>query len=416
MATIWDDKNHSSGEVFTLSKKPRTDVKSTFSKVKLPVTKISKKDYDSSKNKQEINLFKSGNEVEVYFKDTNTSYNLKIDDKSFSSFVWNNSKGKSNTEMLTKIKELISLWVILEPKKDEEYFIKKLKESNSKFSEFYETKFYESAKEQYRVLPKKYNLSSYYGERQNYDVSKVLYSKMKKLVSLHYDNWNPADIWFFKISKSQIQKDIKDFVEIAELNNYVINKINSKEIIPISLKQTTPGHGKFEYISSKNSADIKINLDITDIDLSDSFNNFIVNTKSKFQIRVGFKSSKNSLSVFFEGRMKGAGYQLGAVDKRVIKEYLNFKDNIRKVPSTSYVKSVLTSNIKIKNSNFSSINEYIEKFESFDDFQKQRAYNVLLVLDSFLESYKKKGYELMKLCYLSSRKMTDKASDYLILK
>jgi len=414
LARIWDTKDHSAGESFNLSKSPRTDIKKYFKSLSGPFITVSESDYKKEKTKIEHSLAKPNSKNHVYFTSNNKFYKLTLDENTQGSFVWVSEKGKTNTDILTKVKELVSLWVILNNNSEDEV-ISKLRSTDPKYVDFYNSKFYESAKEQKRVLKSKYSPTpSYHGERQNDDLSKIIYTKMKKIERLHFDNWNPADIWFFNITADKIKKDIDHFVTIQELNNYIIEQMESKNILPVSLKQTSAGKGKFEYVSSKNAANIDIDLDAVSIDLSESFNNFIINTKSNFQIRVGFKSGATSLSVFFEGRMKNAGYQLGAVDKKVIQKVLGFKDAQKRVPELSFVESILRKiKFPLKSASFSTKEQYIQAFEKFDDFQKTRAYNILLALEAFNSNY---NYDLMKLCYLSARKMTDKASDYLILK
>ena len=72
----------------------------------------------------------------------------------------------------------------------------------------------------------------------------------------------------------------------------------------------------------------KLDLDLRfdRVDLSESFNNFIVITKSGFAVRVGFKASATTLKCFFRINFIGA-FSNRAVDARA---YTKYSDEVLK--------------------------------------------------------------------------------------
>ena len=70
------------------------------------------------------------------------------------------------------------------------------------------------------------------------------------------------------------------------------------------------------------STKLDLDLRFDRVDLSESFNNFIVITKSGFtSVRVGFKASATTLNVSLEGRFIGAGFQTAALTLRKYKVF-----------------------------------------------------------------------------------------------
>ena len=134
------------------------------------------------------------------------------------------------------------------------------------------------------------------------------------------DNWNPSDIWIMKISKSQIKKETENMVSLAQFNSWLEEKFDSREIVGVSLK-------KIKYKSSANVAVInnrelpKVNLHVSRVLFDPQQTNFILETTGSvqgFNIRVGYKSSSDSPSIYLEGRMKGSNVQLGAVSAKIV--------------------------------------------------------------------------------------------------
>ena len=71
---------------------------------------------------------------------------------------------------------------------------------------------------------------------------------------------------------------------------------NKKDIIPISLKQVEKPKASSQVIDPSKLMTTKLDLDLRfdRVDLSESFNNFIVITKSGFAVRVGFNKCYNT--------------------------------------------------------------------------------------------------------------------------
>ena len=116
MATIWDDKNHSSGEMFILTPSASKDIKEGFGKIKFPVMKISEKEFKDSKNKEVIeipyNLVQSSRDIIFYFRDDKKSYKVISPLVKNSHFKWVTAGTTTDRNKMTEIKELCSMYMI----------------------------------------------------------------------------------------------------------------------------------------------------------------------------------------------------------------------------------------------------------------------------------------------------------------
>ena len=156
---------------------------------------------------------------------------------SFNHFTKN---AKSNTNVLTEIKELVSMHLF-------ESYIERgrvLKEEEvksmvGKTKSVYETLFdsfyYESALKQLNEL-KKYKLKKgYHYERQKGSMTHELYKLARGLTGKLDDNWNPGDVWM--IRKNYNMKPLLNSKSANELNGELTKAFKKRDVIPISLKQ-----------------------------------------------------------------------------------------------------------------------------------------------------------------------------------
>jgi len=343
-------------------------------------------------------------------------------DGSFNHFSTN---AKSNTNLLTEIKENISMFVFqefFESRKvlTEDQIIKKLGPNDK----FYDTTYYESAIKQLDELKKYVSRSGYSYERQGGSLTKKLYDVARKLTKKSSDNWNPADVWM--IRKNFDMKPMYEASSADALNGLLAEAFYNRDVIPISLKNVTTSKASSSVIDPNKLMSMKLDLDLgfQKVDLSDTFANFIVQTKSGFAARVGFKASATTLNVSIEGRMIGAGYQLGAVDS---KDYRNevatiHRYSLRSGPVSSAteldkakkeLKEIFDKYSRISNT-LDSYDDAITKMLAGDKLTQDRFVNIISFLYSFL--ILPKSFEThMKFCYFSAKKITTLSGIYLIL-
>lgn len=379
-------------------------------------------------------VFGTGNK-ELYLTDSNNK-RIKIVGSISSiegSFNHNAKSGKSNTEVLTEIKELISLWVMLDDivsDSKENHIMSKL---SAKQRDFYKSEYLISAIKQNKSIKQfGYRLNTEYkGERQATGFTKELYDKATKISKLHKDNWNPADVWFIKNSFMSTYKEFVDSIDVKthsidHVNQFIKVHIDSKNIVPVSLKHVDEdkAHTELVYFGMKLK-NLDFNISYVDMDI-DSFNNFIPWTKCNFAPRCGFKSSKTSLSVFIEGRMRNAGYQLGAVDKKVWVAYTQKLTGIKLIDSNP-ITPVDKNNIKYieeiykrvtikKGGRTTTADQMIASYMLLDGLSKKRANNLISSMYMLLVAVPKKIGEaqFFEWLYLYSRKITEKACPYIL--
>lgn len=346
---------------------------------------------------------------------------------------------KSETGELTKLKEEISMgvfseWIERRKEATEDQVIELTEKLG--LSRLYDSLYYESAVKQLSEIKKIVKGNGFTYERQGEDKTKWLYSTARKLSNLSNDNWNPADIWI-------IDKGIKDFKDllssniedrnlgsIEEINNLISTLIKQNKVYPISLKQVTGNRSVSEIVSAESQFKVT-NMDFSfdKVDLSDSFNNFILFTKSSFAVRVGFKASATTLNVSAEGRMTGAGAQIGGVDAKAFTSFMlsNFGYQLRsgnKFIGEKFMKEAKSelqrvTNIKPRFSNtITSYKEAIELFDKGSDLTKNRFANLISYLFAFLAIPKntKEFEEIIKFCYYSSKKISTKSCPYILIK
>ena len=336
---------------------------------------------------------------------------------------------KSNTRQLTEIKEKISMWMfesVIEkgtyPKEDA--LIAKLSAGEKKL---YDHTYYESAVKQAKALKPKIKGNGYTYERQAEGVTGKLYEVGRKLSKKANDNWNPADVWMVK-KTYDISKLYKSET-IEELNDGIAAAYKKGWLIPISLKQVTTPKASFDIIDPASMMNKPLEYDMTfeKVDLSDSFNNFILQTKSGFAVRAGFKASATTLNVSMEGRFLGAGYQLGAIDASTFPTHIQTKyaytvRGSKEVAKTDHdkakkeLKEIITKYGRFSNT-LADYKAAEKAYNSGNALTKDRFANLISYMYALMVSPKTpKGFkEMMTYCYYSSKKLVNDASMYVII-
>jgi hypothetical protein len=249
----------------------------------------------------------------------------------------------------------------------------------------------------------------------------------RKLSGKANDNWNPGDVWMIK--KNYDMKKLLASKTVDELNDKIAAEVKKKTILPISLKQIETAKAKYSIVDpSKQMTKVDMDFRFEKVDLSESFNNFILWTKSGFGIRVGYKAKGDNFSIFLEGRMAGATSQIGAVDKKAfvphIKEKYGYdlRNGQNAPPKTEYpmakkeLQAVFNKYTRISN----KIQDYksAEKlFNAGGDLIKGRFSNISSFMYGMLVAPKteKQFVELMEYCYYSAKKLTSGASIYILI-
>lgn len=381
----------------------------------------------SPKNVDNIIQYSSGKET-LFLKDNNSKIIQLIGSSSAIDGTFNHftTNAKSNTNLLTEIKEDISMWLFqghFETKKllSEDDILNML----GKRKDYYDTTYYESGVKQLQELKKYIKSGGYNYERQGGSLTKPMYTQARKLTKKASDNWNPADVWMVK-SKFDMQP-IYDAPTAEVLNGLLAEAYYNKNIIPISLKNVTTPKASSSVIDPQRLLGMKLDLDLafSKVDLSDTYANFIVQTKSGFAVRVGYKASATTLNVSLEGRMISAGYQLGAVDaKDYTKEVAeHYKYQLRNgvvggnviyiEDAKKELQEIFGKYGRISNT-IDTYDAAVEILERADDLTKKRFVNIISYLYSFLIRPNK--FEThMKFCYFSAKKITGISGLYLIL-
>ena len=338
------------------------------------------------------------------------------------------ANAKSKTGLLTQIKETFSLEIFknyfeLNKTLSEEKAIELVSNTIKESKQNYDSVYYSSAIKQLDELKKYVKKKNYTYERQGADRTRELYIVARKLTNKLSDNWNPGDVWM--IQKNFDMKPLLQSKTASELNAKLTEAFNKKDILPISLKQVEQPKAKSSIIDPSNMMSQKLDLDLKfdRVDLSETFNNFIVITKSGFAIRCGFKASATTLNVSLEGRFIGAGFQTGAVDAKVytkeIKESFNYDLRSSEVNKNDYdvakkeLKQMFSKYNRLSNT-IENYNSAIKLFDKGNKLVKDRFANLMSYMYSFL-IIPKKFEDHMKFCYFTSKKITTDSSIYLII-
>lgn len=344
--------------------------------------------------------------------------------------------GKSDTNKLTEVKELISICVFEQflkyNKKVDFDFVDKFLPANLR--NYNHKEYVDSAHLQLDTWLKNEKgkfRGNYNYERQMGKFTKGMYDNVKKITDLQKDNWNPGDIWLikngFKMDKYEKSNNIN------EINKMLIEDYNKQNLVGISLKQILPKHSpSYKKINLDNKKKQETEYDFTFdyCDLSDTFNNAIVYTKSGFAIRIGYKASSTNYNVYLEGRFKFAGVQTGAVDAKkfpdeVLKRY-NY--NIRKIGEPDHLKESVIALREYKKmfalhgadkmaNKIKSVKQLEELYNKSEIFVKKRFCKLSSFMYPFLVSaFEKKEFKnFMEWNYHTSKKETSIGGFYIYL-
>lgn len=344
-------------------------------------------------------------------------------DSTFNHFTTN---AKSNTNLLTEIKEDISMWLFqsnFEKNKllTEDNIISMLGTRKN----YYDTTYYQSGVKQLQELKKYIKSGGYSYERQGGSLTKRLYTQARKVTNKASDNWNPADVWMIK-SRFDMTP-LYQAPTAAVLNGLLAEAYYKREVIPISLKNVTTSKASSSIIDPQKMLNMKLDLDLsfTKVDLSETYANFIIQTKSGFAVRVGFKASATTLNVSIEGRMISAGYQLGAVDAKdytkeveqahsyTLRNGVTGGNELYIDDAKRELKEIFTKYSRVSNT-IRNYDHAIQLIDGADELTKKRFVNIISYLYSFL--IKPAVFEThMKFCYFSAKKITGLSGLYLIL-
>jgi hypothetical protein len=338
------------------------------------------------------------------------------------------TNAKSKTNLLTEIKETFSLEVFKaaienNKKYKEDDLIKVVSQQIRDTVKNYDSVYYASAYKQLDELKKYVRKKGYDYERQGGPRTKDLYTVARKLTGKLSDNWNPADVWM--VQKNFNMKPLLESKSASDLNSRLTDAFNKKDIIPISLKQILQPKAKSSIVDPSNLMKQKLDLDLrfSRIDLSNSYNNFIVITNSGFAIRCGFKASATTLNVSLEGRFISAGFQTGAVDAKLytaeVKDKFNY--SLRSGAATLSDYAIAKKELKEMFGKYSRLSNTIENynqamllFDKGNKLIKDRFSNLMSYMYSFI--IKPKSFENhMKFCYFTSKKLTTDSGIYLII-
>jgi len=396
--------------------------------------------YEPGKSIFKITLKKTPKPIKS-FKVTEGKNNLLLLDKNNKKIILEGSESgingifnhysanaKSKTGLLTQIKETFSLEIFknyfeLNKTLSEEKAIELVSNTVNGTKQNYDSVYYSSAIKQLDELKKYVKKKNYTYERQGADRTKELYIVARKLTKKLNDNWNPGDVWI--IQKDFDMKPLLQSKTASELNAKLTVAFNKRDILPVSLKQVEQSKAKSSIIDPSNMMNQKLDLDLKfdRVDLSETFNNFIVITKSGFAVRCGFKASATTLNVSLEGRFLDAGFQTGAVDAKVytkeIKENFNYDLRSSDVNKNDYdvakkeLKMMFTKYDRLSNT-IDNYNTAIKLFDKGNKLIKDRFANLMSYMYSFL-ILPKKFEDHMKFCYFTSKKITTDSSIYLII-
>lgn len=388
-----------------------------------------------------ITLSSTDSSKEILLKDKTGKIVSVVGSESIINGTFNHSTktSKSETTQKTKLKEEISMGVFAE------WFVNRKIATEDQatnlasklgMSKLYESVYYESAIKQLNAIKNRFDTSKKYTfERQGENKTKWLYATARKLSKItSNDNWNPADVWI-------ISANIKSFKDlfppnfddpligsIDALNDMLAALINSKHVYPISLKQVTADRAVVEDISfQKLNTRTNLDFSFSEIQIPKTYKNFILYTKSGFGVRVGFKASATTLDVSVEGRFKTAGFQEGAVNAKELRNYIKKMTNYYELRSGNF-----NLNKNIENQAMDELTNFAAKYPRFIDYkhsiefynnaselEKKRLINLTSYLYAFAVEPIGFGDDfenLMKYCYYSSKKISTKSSNYILIR
>jgi len=355
--------------------------------------------------------------------------------------VGKEGSSKANTNKLTEIKELTTLYIFEAFLKNNgklvgfEYIQKKLPTTLQKLNR---EEFVDSAKKQLDIFVKAEKnrfKGNFDYERQMGNRTKGMYNNVNKLTNLQKDNWNPGDIWLirqgFKMEKYEKAESIQ------AINEMLIKDYKDKNLVGISLKQINPKqNGRIDYINltREKSKESTFDFSFTNNDFTGkTFKNSIIYSQSGFGVRMGFKASTENYGVYLEGRFKGAGSQVGGIDaKRIPEEMLKrYRYTIRKggTPDLAKEQPIALEEMRKmfkrhganKMSNdLKSYDDFLKRYKAAPAFQKGRLCRISSFMYPYLElSFAKGGdkefKDLMNWSYHLAKKESKLGGFYIFL-
>jgi hypothetical protein len=348
---------------------------------------------------------------------------------------------KSDTDDKTATKELASLCLFEQKLKygnDVDYnFVHKC--LPKKLQTFFTEDYFTSAQKQLKLWLSKekgrFKGRNFVFERQLDNLTKKIYKNALSISKLNKDNWNPGDIWIVK-------KDLdftvyENSTSIKQINKQLVQDYKDGCLASISLKQINPNQkGSIDYInlSATKKKEVKFDFTFKECDFSaETFKNAIIYSKSGFGPRMGFKASTSGFGVYLEGRFKGAGSQVGAIDATKIPEEIKKRYNytIRKggTPDLKVEEPIALKEMKemIKrhgakkiSNGLDSYKHFLELYDKAPLFQKQRFCRISSFMYPYLELSFDKGddkefKDLMSWSYSLAKKETDVGGFYIFL-
>jgi hypothetical protein len=348
---------------------------------------------------------------------------------------------KSDTDDKTATKELASLCLFEQKLKygnDVDYdFVHKC--LPKKLQTFFTEDYFTSAQKQLKLWLSKekgrFKGRNFVFERQLDNLTKKIYKNALSISKLNKDNWNPGDIWIVK-------KDLdftvyENSTSIQQINKQLVQDYKDGCLASISLKQINPNqNGSIDYInlSATKKKEVKFDFTFKECDFSaETFKNAIIYSESGFGPRMGFKASTSGFGVYLEGRFKGAGSQVGAIDATKIPEEIKKRYNytIRKggTPDLKVEEPIALKEMKemIKrhgakkiSNGLDSYKHFLELYDKAPLFQKQRFCRISSFMYPYLELSFDKGDEkefkdLMSWSYSLAKKETDVGGFYIFL-
>ena len=389
----------------------------------------------SSTGNLEMYMNKQGSSIMYLFKGAKSSL------QNMFTHAGDGKSSKSDTGDTTTAKELVSL-ILFEQKlkygKDASYeFV--YKSLPKKLQGFFNDDYYSSAQKQLKLWLSKekgrFKGPGFVFERQMDDLTKRIYKNGLSIARLNKDNWNPGDIWIVK--KDLDFKIYETSNSIKEINMQLVKDYKAGCVASISLKAIGAKQtGRIDYINLSPTKKKEAQFDFTfkECDFTaDTFKNAIIWSKSGFGPRMGFKASTSGFGVYLEGRFKGAGSQVGAIDATKIPDEIQrrYEYTIRKggtpdlkVEAPIALKEMKTmierhGATKMSNSS-SSYKQLVEIYDQAPEFQKQRFCRIVSFMYAWLELPFKKGgnkefKDLMNWSYLLAKKETDVGGFYVFL-
>jgi hypothetical protein len=434
MATIVNNPKYGEGHKIILKDKlPSGEVKNSFNILKyVPGKSI----FSITKNNKFTSTIKVGDgKINIFLKDEKNKIiklygNENTINHIFNHFNGDKSGGKSDTTILTETKELITL-ILFESYVENKVILnedKLIDKLPTNIKKYYSSEYYDSSLKQLNLFKKIIGGNSGYTfERQKQtDRTQKIYKHAGELTGKLPDNWNPADIWIIK-KNLKIDTILKSR-NANELNESIAREFKKKNIIPVSLKhidKNSIGVIKVMDPSNLNSKNTEYDFRYDHTDLSESLNNFILSTKSKFQIRCGFKASAITLNVSLEGRWEGGGVQLGGIDAKGYREYVlkEYGYNLRggeDISKKDYdeAKKELKEMFN-KYSSYGSVKTYkqtIDIFENGNTLTQKRFCNLMSYMYSFIILPKTKFIQHINFCYYTAQKLSTDSCLYLLIK